>query len=102
MNLDVRLGTLFNQKPDAPRLITGKILINHATARQDQWKLVVRCFLRRLKLDRMKLRFSVGMIETLFKQTRRARMIFRRARPEDAVLLLDLLPRDAVVISVTT
>src|SRR5687768_17585453 len=29
-------------------------------------------------------------------------MIFRGTRPKDAILLLDLLPRDAVVVGVTT
>ena len=48
----------------------------------------------------MKLRLTVGMIETIFKQARRARMIFRRAGPEDAVVLFDLLPRYAVVIGI--
>ena len=58
-------------------------------------------FLRRCILDRVKLRLSIRMIETLFKQTRRTRMIFRRARPEHSILLFNFLPGDTVVICVS-
>ena len=36
MNLDVRFGTLLDEKTDAPRLIAGKILVDDAPARQYQ------------------------------------------------------------------
>src|SRR5689334_7972257 len=100
MDLDVGLGTLLDQKADAPRLITRKILIDDATARQYQREIFIGHFFRRLVFNRMKLRFAIGMIETFLEQSRRARMIFRRTRPEDAVVLLDLFPRDAVVIGI--
>ena len=50
----------------------------------------------------MELRLAVRMVEALFKQTRRAGMIFSRARPEDAVVRFDLFPGNAVVIGIAT
>ncbi len=100
MNLDIRFRTLLDQKTDASRLIAGKILIDDASTGQDQRKLFIRNFLRRIVFNRMKLRFAVRMIKAIFKQTRRTRMIFGGTRPEDAVVLFDLLPGDAVVIGV--
>ena len=87
MNLDVGFRTLLDQKTDASRLIAGKILIDHASARQYQREFFVGHFVRRVVFNRVKLRFAVRMIEAIFKQARRSRMIFRWARPEDAVVL---------------
>src|SRR2546421_7002508 len=100
MNLDVWFGTLLNEKSYAPCLIAGQVLIDNATAGQNQRELFVRRFLRRLVLDCVKLRLAIGMIETVFEQARSARMIERRAWPKDTVLLFDLLPCDSVVIGV--
>src|SRR5712691_7375419 len=98
MNLDVRLGTLLDEKSDTSRLIAGEILIDNASASQNQRKLSIGCFLGRLVINRVKLSFTIRMIETLFEQTRRTWMILRRTRPKDPVLLFDFLPRDAVVV----
>src|SRR5215207_5075409 len=100
MHFDIRFGTLLHEKADASRLIARKILIDHAPARQYQWKFFIGNFFGRVELNRMKLRLTVGVIEAILKQTRRAWMIFGGARPEDAVVLFDLLPRYAVVVSV--
>src|SRR6478672_3097288 len=100
MNFDIGLGALLHQKSNSSCLIAGKILIDNASACQNQGKFLVRRFLWRLEFDRMKLRSAIWMIEALFKQTWCTRMIFRWAGPKYAILLLDLLPRDAVVISV--
>src|SRR2546425_1645578 len=100
MNLDVRLGTLLDEKSNPARLIAGQVLIDNASASQDQRKLSIWRFLWRLILNRVKLRFTVGMIETLIEQTRRTGMILRRTGPKDPVLLFDFLPRDAVVVGV--
>ena len=56
----------------------------------------------RLVLDCVKLRLAIRMIETVFEQARRARMIERRTGPKDAILLFDLLPCDSVVIGDTS
>src|SRR5215213_1178707 len=98
MHFDIRLRTLLHEETNASCLITRKILVNDASTRQYQRKLFVRNFVRRLVFDRMKLRFTVGMIEAILKQSWRARMILGRARPEDTVILFDLLPCYAVVI----
>ena len=100
MDLDIRFRTLLHQKSNPSRLIAGKILIDDAATRQNQWKLFIRNFLRRAVFNRMKLRLTIGMIEAIFKQTRRTRMIFSWTRPEDAVLLFNLLPGDTVVIGI--
>src|SRR6266566_9681860 len=97
MDLDVWFGTLLNEKADAPRLIAGQVLIDDASACQNQRKLFIGCFLWRLVLNGVKLRFAIGMIEAFFEQARRAWMIQRRTRPKDTVLLFNLFPRDAVV-----
>src|SRR5258708_2995942 len=100
MDLDIRIGTLFDEKSNASRLVAGQVLVDDASARQNQWKLFVRRLLRRLVFDCVKLSFTIRMIEMIFEQARRTRMILRRAGPEDAVVLLYLFPRDAVVIGV--
>src|SRR5690348_12203661 len=101
MNFDIRLRTLLHEKTKASRLVAGKILVDDATAREYQRKFFIGHFVRRVVFDRMKFRFAVGMIKALFKQSRCARMIFTWTRPENPVVLFDLLPRDAVVIGVT-
>src|SRR5689334_14655088 len=100
MDLDVRLRTLLDEKTDAPCLIAGKILLDHAAAREYQRKLFVGTFLRWVVLKRVETRLAVRMIKALFKQTRRSRMVLRWTRPEDAVVRFDLLPRHAVVIGI--
>ena len=46
MNFDIRLRALFDQESDAPSLVAGEILIDDASARENQWKLFVRNFIR--------------------------------------------------------
>src|ERR1043165_363673 len=100
MYLDVWLRTLLDQENDASRLITRKILVDNAATRQDQRILFVGHFVWRTIFKRMKLRLTVGVIKPFLKEARRARVIFARARPEDAVIALNLFPGDAVVIAV--
>src|SRR5215216_6334977 len=100
MYFNIRFGALLNQKTYSPCLIPGKILVNDTTTRQDQREFLIWNFLRRVELNCMKLRLAVGMIKAVFEQSGSTRMVLRRTRPEDSVVLLDLLPGYSIVISV--
>src|SRR2546423_1983697 len=100
VNLYVRLRALLYEKAYAPRLISRKILIDDASARQNQRVLFIGRLCGRVVFDGVKLCTAICVIEAFFKESWRARMIFSRARPEDAVLFFDLFIRDAVVISI--
>src|SRR5215213_3521355 len=100
MNLDVGFGTLLDKKTDSPGLIAGEILIDDATARQYQRKLVIRNFFWRLVFNCVKLSFAIRMVKAFLEESRRTRMIFRRTGPEDSVVLFDLFPGYAVVIRI--
>lgn len=77
--------------------LPGEILKDDASAGEDQWKLSVRLFLCALVFERMKFCLAVRMIEPVLKEPQRSRMIFRGARPENAVLA-PMFPCDAAVI----
>src|SRR5262245_40182228 len=90
MSLDVRVRTLLDQESDTSWWIAGEILINDASARENQRELFIGNFLRRVVFERVKLCLAIRMIETFFEQSRRAWMIFSWTRPEDPVVLFDL------------
>src|SRR3954471_7974344 len=98
MNFHVRFGTLLDQKTDPASLIARQILIDDSAARQDQRKLIIGNFIRRIVFNRVEPGFAVRVIKAIFKKTRRAGMIFSRTGPEDAVVLFDFLPGYSVVI----
>src|SRR5262249_18703950 len=98
MDFHVRLRTLLDEKTDASRLIARQVLKDDPAAGQYQWKLIVRNFVGRIVFNRMEFRFAVGMIKTIFEESRCSRMIFRRTRPKDAVVLLDFFPGYAVIV----
>src|SRR6266568_5070231 len=101
MNFHVRFGALLDQEPNASRLIAGKILIDDTSAGENQRKLFIRNFVGRIVFNRVKLGLAVGMIKAIFKQTRRAWMIFSGTRPEDPIILFNSFPRNAVVVGIT-
>src|SRR5436190_11833734 len=102
MNFDIGFRALLDQESYATCLVAGEILIDNASARENQWKLFVGYFIGWVVFNRVKLRFAVGMVEAIFKQSRRAWMIFSRARPKDAVVLLNLFPCYSVVIRIAS
>src|ERR1044072_8618400 len=79
MNFNIWFRALFDEKSDAPSLVTRKILIDNPATGQNQREFIIGSFLRRLVLNRMEFGFAIRMIETLFKQSRCTRMIFRGA-----------------------
>src|SRR5690349_4539394 len=100
MDLNIRFRTLLNEKTDAPCLIAGEILIDHAAAREYQREFLIRNFFWRVVFNRMELRFAIRMVEAFLEQSRRTWMLFGWTRPEDSVVPFDLLPTNSVIIRI--
>src|SRR5690606_32116858 len=98
MDLQPRLGRLAIEEAEAAGLVAAEIVVNDAPRRQPEGIGIARLFCRWLIGNREHLCAAVGVPELLGKQARRAGMIELRAGPEDALLILDLLPGDAVVV----
>ena len=99
MDLAERLRVLVDERADAARLRARQILRHHASRRQHDRVVGVGLFGGGPPVGRLKVRLAVGMAELpAFVQARRAGMIERRARPEDAHLAIDALPGDAGVV----
>src|SRR4051812_19185324 len=101
MNLDVWLRALLDEEADAPRLVPREVLIDDSPARQYQRILFVGHFGGRVVIYGVEFGSPVRMVEAFLEESRRARVIFRGAGPEDAVLSLYLLVSDAVVVTVS-
>src|ERR1041385_4778836 len=100
MNLAHRLRILVHQRTDSPGLRTGEVVRHHTSGGQYDRVLAVGFFSRGLPFHWLKMRFTVWMVKLVaFIKARCARMIRRRARPEHALLPIDALPGDAVVIA---
>src|SRR5579875_3005811 len=90
-------GHLFQER-HAPRLVARQVMIDDAPRSQHQWVLLIRFFGGRNIGDGMEACLAIGETEALFVKARRAGMILIGARPEDTVLLLNLLVSDAPVV----
>src|ERR1051325_7288534 len=99
MDLDTRLPGLIDERSDVPRLRARKKLADHAPGGDDDRILLIDVLCWRPIRGDVESRLAVGEVEPfVFEQPRRAGMIERRTRPEDAVVRFDLLVRDAEVI----
>ncbi len=99
VDLDPRLRRLTVQKAEPPCLRPAQVVIDHAPRRQPEWIITTRLLDGWPVGDREHLGLAVLVRKLLGKEARRSRVILRRTRPEDTLLLLNLLPRDAGVIS---
>src|SRR5689334_640779 len=99
MEFDPRLGVLLDQRPDAARLRTGQVVADDAAGREVHRKLLVHGIAALAPRRGQEAALAVLVHrDAAFKQPRRAGMIERRTRPEDAHLAIDPLVRDAVVV----
>src|SRR5262249_6631844 len=95
-----RLGILLYQGADAACLRTAWILRDDPTGGEQHRKVGVDVFSRRAVLHRMEARPAVGMIKpAILEESWHTRMGVIRARPEDALLALNFLVGDAVIVT---
>src|SRR6266487_3986634 len=98
MDFHPGIGCSLIQKWSTPCLVAREIVIDDAASRQNQRILIVWLLSRWNVGDWMKTCLAIREAETLLVETRRARVILGGARPEDTVLLLDLLVGDSPII----
>src|SRR5262245_3042066 len=99
MNFGPRVCAHFPQLRDAPRLRARLVLRQHAARRQKERVFGVSLFVWRRVAHGVKSRPPARRRKRVCEEAWRARMRFARARPVDALIGLDLLPRNAGVIS---
>jgi hypothetical protein len=100
MDFAQRLGILVDQRSDAARLRSGKIVGDHATGGQDDGILGIRFFRCRTPLHRLKMGFAIRMVELVaLIKPGCSWMIHRRTRPAHAVLPVDSVPGNAIVVA---
>src|SRR6266568_6526835 len=92
------VGCHLFQKWRAPRLVAREVVVDDTPGRQYQWILFIWLFCRWDVFNRVETCLAIGEAKTLLVETRRTRMIFRRAGPEDAILLGNLLVGNTPVV----
>ncbi len=98
VDLDAGFGFCRVQSGNSARLRTGLIMRRDAAGREVERVVAVGLFSRWAVFDRMKYCAPIGCSEMIEKQTRSARMIQRRARPEHPVGGSDAVVSDAAVV----
>src|SRR5581483_38086 len=102
MDLHPGLGSLSIEEAQTTRLVAREIVVDNAPGRQAEGIIGTGLLCWRLILNWEHLRFAVGMTKTLGVEARCPWVIQRRTGPEDALLLVDLLPGYPVIISHST
>ena len=99
MKLEFRLGILLDERADAAGLRAGEVLADDPAGGQVDRKLVVHGVAALAPDQLHEARFAIRVKEAAaFEETRRAGVVERRARPEDALLTVDAVVGDAVVV----
>src|SRR6266852_9183905 len=98
MHLGDRLGRNFLKRPNAACLSARLVVSQDPARREKERKLVVALFGGWKVSDRVKPRASVGRRKAIGEQTWRAAMVRGGTGPEDAVLRVDSLVRDAGIV----
>ncbi len=98
MHLDHRFRVRFPQRLDAPGLRTGLVVLHQPASREIHRVLRVQVLRDRAVLDGHETRPPIRCREGIQEHPRRSRMVWCRARPEDAVLGRDAPVADSGVV----